>query len=139
MVGQNINIRAEFDSTFRIDKDPYTIDDEFGLAQILLASSKSRKKRGWWASFPWSKGNDRTSGTINVWNNRTVNETFEMRGRGNADRRYQFRIKVTNRQLGPTTSNDDEEMTIWFPSSTTYTSNTTLDLGNLYHYFRPPD
>lgn len=113
-MGQHITLRARNDTGDA---------DEFIFIQLL--HSKVRIRNGWWAKFSYR----RESYYWQLHRGDTMNEAFEMRGRASANRRYKFSIK---RHHGV---DDVEQIFVYWPSSSAYTRNATVNLGDLEQYF----
>ncbi len=118
-MGQNINLKAEFDST------------RFDQCQIVLWRSKVRTKFGWWTNFPYKKGYGEYAEQSSIFLDRGQDFTamYKMRARGSAKRRYQFQVGVS------ADGGSYTFFTVWIPSTTGYTQDSTIDLGNIDQYF----
>lgn len=98
-------------------------DDQFIFIQLL--QSKVRTKGGWWSRFPYRN----KSYYWDIRPGETMNESFQLRGRVSSQRRYKFSI---NRHHGV---NDVERIFVYWPSSSSFTRNATVNLGDLEQYF----
>lgn len=107
---------------------------------VVLSRSQVRVRLGWWVRFPWRRAGSRANQTVSVANllpSDEFLETFRLRQGCNVKRRYRFILQFKSQpDTGPTETRATR--TIYYPSSSGWTSDTLIDLGNVVDHFILP-